>query len=274
MSPTRTSIPYAAASWKRQPSSDCVKPSPQAEDNFSLFDVRQTGNELIVLYAHGLRNHRFRPVIELFRWVAAELPESYGLLYAHDDEAEGQDNEFRVWRLRGAALKSGPTRSCHHIPRPWSRRLRLPATCCSPGCRSWTISGPPTGRPRWRSWPLRVPGAGRIPTAVGRSRCESPQTPNQAMQQAAGVCRFSKITRHPFRWSAEIVAPLLATLPALHVSETPDPNRSRKAAAIATSAGVLPYRPSLSNFPNPGGGTASSAAPPPRPIDTFPEKAT
>ena len=71
----------------------------RADDQFSLFDVRQTGNELIVLYAHGLRNHRFRQVIELFRWVAAELPESYGLLYAHDDEAEGQENEFRVWRL-------------------------------------------------------------------------------------------------------------------------------------------------------------------------------
>gem|GEM_PF-583804 len=75
----------------------------RADDQFSLFDVRQTGNELIVLYAHGLRNHRFRPVIELFRWVATELPDSYGLLYAHDDEAEGQENEFRVWRLaRGA----------------------------------------------------------------------------------------------------------------------------------------------------------------------------
>jgi hypothetical protein len=71
----------------------------RADDRFSLFDVRQTGNELIVLYAHGLRNHRFRPVIELFRWVASELPDSYGLLYVHDDEADGQDNEFRVWRL-------------------------------------------------------------------------------------------------------------------------------------------------------------------------------
>jgi len=71
----------------------------RADDQFSLFDVRQTSNELIVLYAHGLRNHRFRPVIELFRWVAGELPDSYGLLYIHDDEVEGQDNEFRVWRL-------------------------------------------------------------------------------------------------------------------------------------------------------------------------------
>lgn len=71
----------------------------RAADQFSLFDVRQTSNELIVLSADGLRNHRFRPVIELFRWVASELPDSYGLLYAHDDEAEVQENEFRVWRM-------------------------------------------------------------------------------------------------------------------------------------------------------------------------------
>lgn len=71
----------------------------RADDQFSLFDVRQTGNELIVLYAHGLRNHHFQPVIELFRWVASELPDSYGLLYVHDDEVEGRENEFRVWRL-------------------------------------------------------------------------------------------------------------------------------------------------------------------------------
>jgi hypothetical protein len=70
-----------------------------AHDEFSLFDVRQTGNGQTVLMAHGLRNHRFEPVVGLFRWVAAELPDSYGLLYVHDDEAEGHDNEFRVWRL-------------------------------------------------------------------------------------------------------------------------------------------------------------------------------
>ena len=70
-----------------------------AHDEFSLFDVRQTGNGQIVLLAHGLRNHKFEPAVDLFRWVAAELPESYGLLYVHDGEAAGQNNEFRVWRL-------------------------------------------------------------------------------------------------------------------------------------------------------------------------------
>jgi hypothetical protein len=77
----------------------------RADDQFSLFDVRQTGNELIVLYAHGLRNHRYLPVIELFRWVAAELSDSYGLLHVHDDEAEGKEYEFRVWRVAGGRFE-------------------------------------------------------------------------------------------------------------------------------------------------------------------------
>lgn len=71
----------------------------KAHDEVSLLEVRQTGNGQIVLFAHGLRNHRFQPVVELFRWVAAELPDSYGLLYVYDDESEAHWNEFRVWRL-------------------------------------------------------------------------------------------------------------------------------------------------------------------------------
>jgi hypothetical protein len=74
-----------------------------ADDEFSHFDLRRTGNGLIVLLAHGLRNHRFEPVLDLFRWVATELPFAYGLLYVWDDEdcREGRDqtNEFRVWRV-------------------------------------------------------------------------------------------------------------------------------------------------------------------------------
>src|SRR5262249_7181410 len=74
-----------------------------ADDAFSLFDLRRTSNGLVVLLAHGLRNHRYEPVIELFRWVAAQLPFAYGLLYVHDDEdtCRGADHgrEFRVWRL-------------------------------------------------------------------------------------------------------------------------------------------------------------------------------
>jgi hypothetical protein len=74
-----------------------------ADDEFSLLDLRRTGNGLIVLLAHGLRNHRYGPVVDLFRWVAAELPFSYGLLYVHGDEdmrgGSEPGNAFRVWRL-------------------------------------------------------------------------------------------------------------------------------------------------------------------------------
>ncbi len=75
----------------------------EADDEFSWFDLRRTSNGLIVLVAHGLRNHRYEPVVDLFRWMASELPYSYGLLYVHDDEdihrGAERDNEFRVWRL-------------------------------------------------------------------------------------------------------------------------------------------------------------------------------
>src|SRR5262249_43200938 len=69
-----------------------------AHDEFSLFDVRQTSNNMIVLLAHGLRNHPFEPVVALFRWLAAELPDSYGLLYIHEDESDSDGNDFRVCR--------------------------------------------------------------------------------------------------------------------------------------------------------------------------------
>jgi N12 class adenine-specific DNA methylase len=70
-----------------------------SDDFSSLFEVRRTSNGLIVLLAHGLRNHRYEPAIELFEWVARDLPDSYGLLYVNDDERVGFDNEFRAWRL-------------------------------------------------------------------------------------------------------------------------------------------------------------------------------
>jgi hypothetical protein len=72
----------------------------EARDGFSsLFEGSRTSNELIVLVAHGLRNHRYQPALELFEWVARELPDSYGLLYVLDDERASTENEFRVWRL-------------------------------------------------------------------------------------------------------------------------------------------------------------------------------
>ena len=44
----------------------------RTDDELSLFDLRRTGNGLIVLYAHGLRNHRYEPAIDLFRWGFAD----------------------------------------------------------------------------------------------------------------------------------------------------------------------------------------------------------
>lgn len=74
----------------------------QVHDNFSFLEITKTGNGQIVLLAHGLRNHRYQPIIELFQWISVHLPEeSYGLLYVHDDEdhLRGFENCFRVWRL-------------------------------------------------------------------------------------------------------------------------------------------------------------------------------
>ena len=76
----------------------------EAHDDFSLYELKRLGNGLIVLMAHGLRNHRQDAPIDLFRWLAAELPDSYGLLYIRDDEdssrlATDHSNDFRVWRL-------------------------------------------------------------------------------------------------------------------------------------------------------------------------------
>ena len=77
----------------------------EARDTFSVFEVKETGNGQTVLMAHGLRNHRFERVIGLFRWLAAELPASYGLLYVRDDESAGHDNVFQVWRLARGRLE-------------------------------------------------------------------------------------------------------------------------------------------------------------------------
>ena len=77
----------------------------EARDTFSVFEVKETGNGQTVLMAHGLRNHRFERVIGLFKWLAAELPASYGLLYVRDDESAGHDNVFQVWRLARGRLE-------------------------------------------------------------------------------------------------------------------------------------------------------------------------
>jgi hypothetical protein len=68
------------------------------EDPFSLFDIRRGGNGMIVLTAHGIRNHRTENAIDLFRWSSAEFPASFGLLHVWDDEHPIYNNCFRVYR--------------------------------------------------------------------------------------------------------------------------------------------------------------------------------
>lgn len=77
-----------------------------AEDSFSLYRIERGGNGMIVLSAHGVRNHRNELAIDLFRWVQSEFPESFGLLHVWDDENPEHDNCFRVYRCaRGACTE-------------------------------------------------------------------------------------------------------------------------------------------------------------------------
>jgi len=60
------------------------------------------------LHIAGKHNHRSEYVIDLFSWVAANAPGSYGLLYIRDDEdhtrGANYSNCFRVWRLARGQL--------------------------------------------------------------------------------------------------------------------------------------------------------------------------
>lgn len=79
--------------------------------------VFELPNELIRLqryngcdsvHVHGMHNHRAEYVIDLYRWIGANAPGSYGLLFVRDDEdtKRGADfsNCFRVWRLQRGEL--------------------------------------------------------------------------------------------------------------------------------------------------------------------------
>ena len=66
-------------------------------------ELRRSGNGVMTLIAHGLRNHRRQEAISLFEAVAKALPDSYGLLYYHDDEHPAESNVFTVLRfVRGS----------------------------------------------------------------------------------------------------------------------------------------------------------------------------
>jgi len=48
----------------------------------------------------AFKNHRNEQIVELFRWLAAHRPGSYGLLYVLDEEDKRDvEGSFRVWRL-------------------------------------------------------------------------------------------------------------------------------------------------------------------------------
>lgn len=47
----------------------------------------------------GFQNHRQKEIIDLFHWIAARQPFSYGLLHVRDDEDRGNENVFRVFSM-------------------------------------------------------------------------------------------------------------------------------------------------------------------------------
>lgn len=81
---------------------------PQYEDGFSHFDLRQSGNGLLTLTAHGLRNHRRDEAISLFTRVGSLFPCSYGLLYYHDEEDPTDSKSFRVLRVALGVASTHP----------------------------------------------------------------------------------------------------------------------------------------------------------------------
>lgn len=76
----------------------------EVHDECSVFEIRRSQNGLIVLIVHGLRDSHLSGVIELFWWLGRTLPNSYGLLHVRDDEREGHEHQFRVWRLANGKL--------------------------------------------------------------------------------------------------------------------------------------------------------------------------
>jgi len=65
-------------------------------------------NGAYLLWAAGYTNHRgadVEEIIAFYSFLATEAPGSYGLLYVQDDEdPQGRDNEFQVWKLARGRL--------------------------------------------------------------------------------------------------------------------------------------------------------------------------
>ena len=66
-------------------------------------------NTLDSLVIDGMHNHRREYVIEIFKWIADNIPGAYGILYINDDEdsyrENNYENEFRVWKLARGKLE-------------------------------------------------------------------------------------------------------------------------------------------------------------------------
>ncbi|HEX2944949.1 MAG TPA: Imm7 family immunity protein [Clostridia bacterium] len=56
-----------------------------------------------------LHNHKYNVYVDIFKWIAENLPGSYGLLYIWDDvdvhEEHDNSNKFVVWKLSRGKLE-------------------------------------------------------------------------------------------------------------------------------------------------------------------------
>jgi len=76
-------------------------------ENVTLLKRR---NGLDSFLISGLHNHYVSYVTDIYKWIAINLPGSYGLLHVHNDEditdEEDNSNHFIVWKLaRGRLLR-------------------------------------------------------------------------------------------------------------------------------------------------------------------------
>ena len=66
------------------------------------------GNHMISLFGHFNHANSVEPLLlDILKKLAAKAPGSYGLLYIRDDEnMDGLDNEFQVWKLVRGEVKA------------------------------------------------------------------------------------------------------------------------------------------------------------------------
>ena len=85
-----------------------------------------------VLSLSAFKNHRAQAVIDLFAWVAANRPNSYGLVYVRDEEdRRGGDNAFREWRIARGRFESVASKSADVRPQGGLKTALYIASGCS-----------------------------------------------------------------------------------------------------------------------------------------------